>query len=58
MNAQVIEWLNRNAYIMIAIEGKSFCFAAWEAGSYAPLPFPSTATLSPVALSSSAVSQP
>jgi len=28
---KVIEWLNRNAYIMIAIEGKSFCYSAWEA---------------------------
>jgi choline transporter-like protein 2/4/5 len=28
---KVIEWLNRNAYIMIAIEGKSFCWSAWEA---------------------------
>ena len=30
---KVIEWLNRNAYIMVAIEGKSFCWSAWEAVS-------------------------
>ena len=28
---KIIEWLNRNAYIMIAIQGKSFCTSAWEA---------------------------
>eukprot|EP00740_Mantoniella_antarctica_P000711 CAMPEP_0181393730 /NCGR_PEP_ID=MMETSP1106-20121128/27352_1 /TAXON_ID=81844 /ORGANISM="Mantoniella antarctica, Strain SL-175" /LENGTH=752 /DNA_ID=CAMNT_0023515083 /DNA_START=27 /DNA_END=2285 /DNA_ORIENTATION=- len=28
---KVIEWLNRNAYILIAIEGRSFCFSAFEA---------------------------
>lgn len=28
---KVIEWLNRNAYILIAIEGNSFCWSAWEA---------------------------
>jgi choline transporter-like protein 2/4/5 len=28
---KIIEWINRNTYIMIAIEGKSFCWSAWEA---------------------------
>ena len=28
---KVIEWINRNTYILIAIEGKSFCWSAWEA---------------------------
>jgi choline transporter-like protein 2/4/5 len=28
---KVLEWINKNAYILIAIEGKSFCFSAWEA---------------------------
>ena len=25
-----IEWLNRNAYIMTAIDGTSFCTSAWK----------------------------
>ena len=28
---KTIEWLNRNAYIMTAIEGTSFCNSAWNA---------------------------
>ena len=28
---KAIEWLNRNAYIMTAIEGTSFCKSAWNA---------------------------
>ena len=28
---KAIEWLNRNAYIMTAIEGTSFCNSAWNA---------------------------
>merc|ERR1712216_36326 len=28
---KIIEWINRNTYIMIAIEGKSFCASAMEA---------------------------
>merc|ERR1711939_1298578 len=28
---KIIEWINRNTYILIAIEGKSFCASAMEA---------------------------